>query len=115
MENDTTGFAKRLKRARKTAKLTQMELSNLSGVKQGLISNYEKGQRVPEAGTVKKLASILKMNPGDLLFGDGKKVTAQDAAKFTGLSVEACVLLSKMDDFMKEFFDSSIKSYERSA
>ena len=56
-----------LKRIRKEKKLTQQELSQLSGVPQQTISRYEKGSRNADSENLKKLALALKVSADDLL------------------------------------------------
>ncbi|MBN2619355.1 MAG: helix-turn-helix transcriptional regulator [Spirochaetales bacterium] len=56
-----------LKRIRKEKKLTQQELSQLSGVPQQSISRYEKGSRNADSENLKKLALALRVSADDLL------------------------------------------------
>lgn len=56
-----------LRREREKAKLTQAELSRISGVPQAVISDIEKGiTRNPRLETVKKLAGALHFNVTEL-------------------------------------------------
>jgi transcriptional regulator with XRE-family HTH domain len=52
----------RLKEIRLQKGLTQEELSEKSGVKQGLISNYEKGRRMIGEDNMVKLIRALETN-----------------------------------------------------
>lgn len=56
-----------LKRIRKEKKLTQQDLSQLSGVPQQTISRYEKGSRNADSENLKKLALALEVSADDLL------------------------------------------------
>lgn len=109
------GFGARLKKIRKAVKMTQHELSKASGVSQPMICCYEREGSEPKFDTVIRIAKALKIDPGDLAFGEKKKILAGDAASFTGLSIEACNSLRKMDKEALEFFDKSIRAYKRSA
>ena len=61
-------FSQRLKRARMTAGLTQVELAQKLGVTSRSIQHYELGQRRPRKfETVEKLAEILNVEVNDLL------------------------------------------------
>lgn len=56
-----------LRQEREKAKLTQAELSQISGVPQAVISDIEKGiTRNPRLETVRKLAFTLHFNIADL-------------------------------------------------
>lgn len=56
-----------LRQERERAKLTQAELSQISGVPQAVISDIEKGiTKNPRLETVKKLSFALKFNITDL-------------------------------------------------
>lgn len=51
MENFDQGFGRRLKVARKNAQLTQVELGQLTGLRQDQISQFEKGHIFPSLTT----------------------------------------------------------------
>lgn len=58
--------------------LTQIELSKLSGISQSNISAIEKNRiKLGRQRTV-KLAKVLKVHPGDLLFPEYKKVAKSE-------------------------------------
>lgn len=60
-----------LRQEREKAKLTQAELSQLSGVPQAVISDIEKGiTKNPRLDTVKKLAYALHFDIADLLISE---------------------------------------------
>lgn len=48
-------------------RLTQKELSRLSGISQSHISDIENDVKSPTIRTIEKIASALKINPLDLL------------------------------------------------
>jgi transcriptional regulator with XRE-family HTH domain len=60
-------LGKNLRAARKKLDLSQIEVSQRSGVEQGEISRIERGIRDPQVSTVEKLAAAVEMPPGRLL------------------------------------------------
>jgi XRE family transcriptional regulator, regulator of sulfur utilization len=60
-------LGKNLRAARKKLDLSQIEVSQRSGVEQGEISRIERGIRDPQVSTVEKLAVAVEMPPGRLL------------------------------------------------
>jgi transcriptional regulator with XRE-family HTH domain len=59
-----------LRAARKRRKLTQVELSKLTGIHQAHLSKYETGLVTPETKTVRRLEQALRLQRGALLVGD---------------------------------------------
>jgi transcriptional regulator with XRE-family HTH domain len=57
----------RLRRIRKERLLTQVELSQMTGVAQDSISALETGKREAHPGTIKKLAKKLGVEPKELI------------------------------------------------
>lgn len=57
-----TEFARRLKLARKTAKMSQEEVSLKINISRSNISKYENGDLEPNIETIKKLIKIYKTN-----------------------------------------------------
>lgn len=60
-------FSKKLKNTRKSQKLTQSELSEISGVSAALISIYETGKSSPTINMLEWLCKALKVSSTDLL------------------------------------------------
>lgn len=60
-------FSVNLRDLREAAGLTQMQLSNASGVHTTEISRLERGERNPRLTTIVKLAAGLGVEPGALL------------------------------------------------
>jgi transcriptional regulator with XRE-family HTH domain len=58
---------KNLRAARKKLGLSQVEVSQRSGVEQGEVSRIERGIRDPQVSTLKKLAAAVEVPPGRLL------------------------------------------------
>ncbi|WP_459195802.1 helix-turn-helix domain-containing protein [Wukongibacter baidiensis] len=60
-------LTKRLRELRKEKKLTQNDVANKLGISQSAYNHYEKGIRIPDAITLKKLADILDVSTDYLL------------------------------------------------
>ena len=65
------GLGSRLKWARARAQLTVREVADVAGVAFSAIAEIEKGQRVPRADTLERLAVALNVPACWLVFGDG--------------------------------------------
>jgi transcriptional regulator with XRE-family HTH domain len=59
-----------LRKIRKEKEMTQKTLADTIGVGTTAISNYEKGIREPNIGTLKKLATVLECTVDELLRDD---------------------------------------------
>jgi transcriptional regulator with XRE-family HTH domain len=57
----------RLRSLRKERLLTQVELSEMTGVAQDSISSLETGKREAHPGTIRKLAKALDVEPTELI------------------------------------------------
>jgi transcriptional regulator with XRE-family HTH domain len=62
--------------ARKRKKLTQKELGSRVGINNLKISRYERGETVPKADTLKKIAMVLGVSMEYLLGGEEDKNTS---------------------------------------
>jgi transcriptional regulator with XRE-family HTH domain len=62
-------FGLNLRRLRTVAELTQMELSNRSGLDMAEISRLERGKKDPRLSTIVRLASGLQLDPSELVRG----------------------------------------------
>ena len=73
MEKDNfVHFGKRLREARKSSKMTQVELASKVGLHQVQIADYEKGIRKPNETNMTKLAQVLGVDPMWLALGEGE-------------------------------------------
>ena len=61
----------RLRSLRKERLLTQVELSEMTGVAQDSISSLETGKREAHPGTIRKLAEALGVEPTELIKEQG--------------------------------------------
>jgi transcriptional regulator with XRE-family HTH domain len=80
-------FGLRLRELRKQHNLTQIQLAELTGVKNSIISFYENGDRVPGPKTLRKLAAVLHVTT-DYLLGIEKK-RAVDISDLTEEDIQA--------------------------
>ena len=67
---------KKLKEARRNAKITQADLADRIGVHRSTIANYELGRRKPSLTEIKEIARILHVDVNYLL--EGSEVDTQD-------------------------------------
>ena len=68
MVNDTYNYiGQRIKELRRLKKMTQIELSEKTGIKQSRLSNYEKGLTLPRFGNLEKIANALGVEYSDIL------------------------------------------------
>jgi transcriptional regulator with XRE-family HTH domain len=63
-------IGQRVKKLRKERNMTQMMLSQLSGISQQAISNMETGRNYPSAETIRLLARVLEVSTSELLGED---------------------------------------------
>lgn len=63
----TDAFSENLSTLRKKLSLTQLELGNLCGLPESLISHYERGAREPSIANFRRLCSGLGCTATDLL------------------------------------------------
>lgn len=69
-------FSQRLRKARKTKKLSQTELAENAGFQPSAISHFETGKRSPSFANLKKLADALEVTV-DYLLGRAEEPTNQ--------------------------------------
>lgn len=62
-------FGRKLRRARKGARLSQEELAHRAALHRTEVSLLERGERVPRIDTVIALTDVLSVTPGSLLDG----------------------------------------------
>jgi transcriptional regulator with XRE-family HTH domain len=74
-------FGENLRRARKRARLTQVELSTAAPLDRAAISRLECGERAPDLPTLLRICAALRVEPKDLLRGIGPKVSPNSVPK----------------------------------
>lgn len=67
MQHDSVEIGKRIKEARKAAKMSQTELANAIGKTLRSVQKYESGEVVPSIAMVNEIAKTLKISPADLI------------------------------------------------
>lgn len=60
-------IARRLKTHRENVQLSQLEIANLAGVSSNYYARLERGESMPSAATIVKLAKALKVSSTDIL------------------------------------------------
>ena len=84
-----TTFAERLKFLRKREKLTQKQMAEKLGVKQGSYSNWENGNREPNLTTLSDIAFLLDTTLDFLLgYSDTDDYTIFEEEKLNNLDVD---------------------------
>jgi transcriptional regulator with XRE-family HTH domain len=63
----TMTFGERLRNARSTARMSQSDLTRMSGVPKTMLSRYENDHILPSITTLRKLAVALGMNESSLI------------------------------------------------
>jgi transcriptional regulator with XRE-family HTH domain len=74
-------FGENLRRARKRARLTQVELSAAAPLDRAAISRLECGERAPDLLTLLRICAALGVEPRDLLRGIGPKTSPRSVPK----------------------------------
>jgi transcriptional regulator with XRE-family HTH domain len=74
-------FGENLRRARKGARLTQVELSMAAPLDRAAISRLECGERAPDLPTLLRICAALEVKPRDLLRGIGPKAPPRGVPK----------------------------------
>ena len=67
---------KKLKEARRSAKITQAELADRIGVHRSTVANYELGRRKPSLTELKEIAKVLHVDVNYIL--EGSEVSSED-------------------------------------
>ena len=74
-------FNERLKKLREEKGLTQVQLSELTGISARMIQQYESGNARPRLDAAEKIAKALNVT-ADQLLGNGNMLVAQAAEKY---------------------------------
>ncbi|HEV7938656.1 MAG TPA: helix-turn-helix transcriptional regulator [Solirubrobacteraceae bacterium] len=74
-------FGENLRRARKRAQFTQVELSGAAPLDRAAISRLECGERAPDLPTFLRICAALGVQPKELLRGIGPKVSPRSVPK----------------------------------
>lgn len=81
-----SGFGQRLKRARRSAKLSHAALARRAGLgSRTTTALLENGERIPRLDTVDKLATALGLSPSSLAFGLDSAGDSSQALRYEGL------------------------------
>jgi transcriptional regulator with XRE-family HTH domain len=81
IDEQIVAFGGNLRRARKRARLTQVELSTAAPLDRAAISRLECGERAPDLPTLLRICAALEVEPKDLLHGIGPKVSPRSVPK----------------------------------
>lgn len=73
---DTMKVAKRIKEARMARNMTQMNLADAMGVSYQAVSNWERGNSMPDISKMEELCRVLDLNVGELLGMESRETRA---------------------------------------
>ena len=86
---DTMKVAKKIKQARVERNMTQMDLADAMGVSYQAVSNWERGNSMPDISKLEQLCRVLELSIGELLGVEsretraGEKMLTQEDAALT--------------------------------
>lgn len=80
------GLGSRLKKARESCRLTQIEVSKKLGISNGTLSGYERNYRDPDTETLSELAKLYNVSIDWLLTGNKDSEIKSDKTPFQGLA-----------------------------
>ena len=83
---DTNKVAKTIREARIARNLTQMNLADAMGVSYQAVSNWERGNSMPDISKLEDLCNVLALSPGELLgmeSGAATRILAKEDAALT--------------------------------
>lgn len=101
-------IANRIRSARKTLGMTQVELAAAAGVTQQSVSQWERGVGVPDASNVKRLAELLRVPPADLLIGG--EATAATAEQYSDAQLAVLQAYVELPEELKPHIRALIQS-----
>ncbi len=81
IDEQIVAFGENLRRARRRARLTQVELSRTAPLDRAAISRLECGERAPDLPTLLRICTALGVEPRDLLRGIGPKLSPSGVPK----------------------------------
>ena len=112
---DMTKIGKKIKTARTEKNMTQMDLADAMGISFQAVSNWERGNSMPDIAKLPELCQILDLNMDDLMGNDAttntvKKIISDDDAKISLeelAQVAPIVPPKKMEQVFEEQQDST--------
>ena len=100
-------FGEKLKTLRKNAKYTQETFSELIGIEPQNLSRIERGLNFPSLATFIKIASVLNMEPNDLLdveyLCDENKITSDIQSKIEYFNLNQKRILHRILKVIAEY------------
>lgn len=78
---DTTKIAKTIKNARNAKNMTQMDLADAMGISYQAVSNWERGNSMPDISKLPELCEILGLNLDELIGNDNNTQTVSIVKK----------------------------------
>ena len=68
------GLPEKLRAKREERKLTRKTVCSSIGISEGVLCEYEQGNRTPSLGVLLKLCDFYRCTPNDLLIKDSEKI-----------------------------------------
>ncbi len=93
---NTTKIAKKIKEARIARNLTQMQLADAMGVSYQAVSNWERGNSLPDISKLEDLCQVLHLSIGALLGMENQETIGKFLTKKEPLTVEELSDLAPM-------------------
>lgn len=106
---DTTAFGAHIKEARTTAKLTQEQLAEITGVGTTYISDIERGAKFPSLSLFIKLVNALNVSSDYILRGE---IEAGKSCVYNDITKKLDRLTPKQRLLVSEFIDAYIRSLD---
>jgi repressor LexA len=99
----------RIKKMRKRAGLTQVELAEKLGIAYPTLNKYERGHRTPDAALLNRVAKLLGCNPGWLLSGERTDIDAQPVSN--EVPTASTPVLNRIPDSFPEHVQEETAEY----
>lgn len=107
-------IADNLKRKRKQARLTQLQLAEISGVSQQAISFIENGRNTPSEGTMRLLATALNCTVSELLGETNEPANPVLTADARQLLSDYASLSAQGREYIRQQMEIAKKIYKQS-
>lgn len=99
-------LSERLKYARKNKRLTQLQVSERTGIHNKTLSGYENGVAEPDLDTLKRLADVYEVTVGYLTGSD-------EYAKLSEIDMKILEEFRKLDERDQEYMMDLIKRIQK--
>ena len=105
---DSKSIGLNIRSARNDKGLTQRQLSEMTGISQTQLSDYENGNKTPGLPTLAKISTALKKSMDELYYGD-KSVSFITSAPDKGRLIANCVYQLWSQDAIRQHVPSEVE------